>query len=222
MKKWKAVVFDNDGTLLNNVEGDINSVKYTIEKLGYEPLSEELLHTFTGPPVKMRMQEIYDLSEAEAMNAMQVFREHYEKYDLLKSRVYPGIKEILQYLRKREIKIAVATNKRTDMAQKVLAYCGLANEIEVISGSDREGKMTKTQILKSALTAIGVTELSDAVMVGDSSNDAVAAREVGLDFIGLTYGFGFKTEEDVKKFPYVAAASGVAELYELIKRTYDK
>ena len=63
---------------------------------------------------------------------------------------------------------------------------------------------------------LGVTDYSNAVMIGDSSHDAIGAEKIGMDFIGVTYGFDFWAPEDVYKFKAVGAAAMPLDLLNLI------
>ena len=58
---YKAVIFDLDGTLLDTSAGVLKSVDYTIEKMGYQPLAEEVKRTFIGPPIKKSLMKQYGL-----------------------------------------------------------------------------------------------------------------------------------------------------------------
>lgn len=62
MGKYEIAVFDVDGTLLDTTEGVLASVKYTIDKMGFEPLSEDVLKTFIGPPIQDSFAKAYNLS----------------------------------------------------------------------------------------------------------------------------------------------------------------
>ena len=73
-KKWRGILFDLDGTLMNTAEGILASIRYTTQTMGYEPLSDELMRTFIGPPVRSSLQRIYQLDDAEADQANEVFR----------------------------------------------------------------------------------------------------------------------------------------------------
>ena len=61
MKKYEIAVFDVDGTLLDTTEGVLASVRYTIDKMGFAPLSEEQLLTFIGPPIQDSFSSTYHL-----------------------------------------------------------------------------------------------------------------------------------------------------------------
>lgn len=61
----------------------------------------------------------------------------------------------------------------------------------LIHGSDAAGKYSKADVVRNCIHALGVDDPADAVLVGDSDNDAIGAHEIGLGFVGVTYGFGF-------------------------------
>ena len=193
MKQYKAILFDLDGTLLDTSEGVISSVQYTIDTLGYEKLDVGQMRSFIGPPVHRRLREIYGISEEESLRAMNIFRSHYGGDDQL----------------------GVATYKREDMAKRVLEHCGIASCFDSIHGSDAAGKYSKADVVRNCIHALGVDDPADAVLVGDSDNDVIGAHEIGLGFVGVTYGFGFSSKEDVLAFEPDAVAADVAQLKEL-------
>lgn len=195
----KAVLFDLDGTLLDTGKGVVKSVEYTIKKMGFRSLTQEELESFVGPPIKNKLKTEFDLDEATAIEGMNVFRKHYGEEDIYIAEPYDGIEDLLVELRKLNIKTGVATYKREDQATKLLQKFGLADKFDIIHGSDKQGKLTKADIVNNCILDLNVMP-EKTVLVGDSDNDAIGARQAGLKFIGVTYGFGFKTKDDVKRF----------------------
>ena len=59
---------------------------------------------------------------------------------------------------------------------------------------------------------IGVSDHGRCVMVGDSDNDAVGASEIGMPFLGVTYGFGFSDDSDVNEYPNIGSASSPEDI----------
>ena len=60
--------------------------------------------------------------------------------------------------------------------------------------------------------------LNNTVLVGDTDNDALGAKDVGIPFIAVTYGFGFSSEADLFSYPHIGVAKTPAEILEIIKR----
>lgn len=212
---FKLIIFDLDGTLLDTGRGIAKCVASTLGKMGFRVPSEDVCKTFVGPPLKKRFLELYDADEKTADAVMKAFREEYGKGDVYLADRYAGMDECLAALRG-HYTLAVATYKREDHAKQLLEKFDLAQYFDAICGSDAAATMTKIQIVASAAERLGVP-LADCVMVGDSDNDAVAAEQLGMQFIGVTYGYGFKSEADVAKYPHIACVDSPLELKQSIK-----
>lgn len=218
--KYQVVVFDVDGTILDTSEGILNSVRYTIDFFGLEPLSDEKLIRFIGPPIQNSFSVCYGFKGAILQEIANVFRNHYKDIGLLKAVPYKGIYDMFEVLLNKGIETAIATYKRQDYAEKIVQYFGFDKYTRVICGADNENKLKKKDIIEEALKKTNVCDWSKAVMVGDSDNDARGARDIGIDFIGVTYGFGFKTREDVNKFPNQGKACDTIELQKILTGEY--
>ena len=88
MGKYEIAVFDVDGTLLDTTEGVLASVKYTIDKMGFEPLSEDVLKTFIGP-------SLYD-SFTSKCHVDHQFRTHSLKHIILVEIYYRTLQPVLE------------------------------------------------------------------------------------------------------------------------------
>ncbi len=211
MNKYKYVLFDLDGTLMDTSDGILKSIDYTINKCGYHKLSLEIKKNFIGPPIKNSFMKTYDLKEEEANKATTIFREAYKNEFLLFAKVYDGIIQLLQSLRLNNVKIGVATYKRDDYAKKLLEKFEIADKCDFILGSDMNNKLTKTDIVKLCLKNLGCDNLSEAILIGDTYYDAIGAKECGINFIAVTYGFGFK-KTAINSFPAIFIADTVKDI----------
>ena len=211
----KLVIFDLDGTLLDTGRGILKCVASTLGKMGFKVPDEETCRTFVGPPLKKRFLELYDADEKTADAVMRAFREEYGKGDVFLADRYAGMEECLTALHKK-FALAVATYKREDHAIKLLEKFEMAQFFDTICGSDEAATMTKNQIVVEAAERLGIP-LADCVMVGDSDNDAIAAEQLGMLFIGVTYGYGFKSEANVAKYPHIAYVNSPLELKALLE-----
>lgn len=211
---FKLVVFDVDGTLLDTSEGLVASVKYTIQKHNLPELSEEILKNFIGPPIQDSFAKAYGLEGEILQELATTFRNRYKDYDLLKAKPYDGIYEVFDKLSEQGIKLAVATYKRQDYAEMILKHFGFDKYTDILYGADHENKLKKKDIIEKCLTDAGITDPSEAVMIGDSENDVIGAMNIGAAFIGVTYGFGFKNHEEIEKYPVVGIADSAIGLLE--------
>lgn len=212
----KAVIFDLDGTLLDTGKGIVKCVASTLAKMGLDVPDEETSKTFVGPPLKKRFLEIFEADEKTADDFVRLFREEYAKGDIFLADRYPGMGECLTTLHERFL-LAVATNKREDLAIKLLEKFGMTRYFDVICGSDAASTLTKEQIVANATKRLGVKP-ADCLMVGDSLNDAEAAEQLGMPFVGVTYGYGFKGEDDLMSFSHIRCMQKPVEIGSVLKR----
>ncbi len=215
-QQYKCVIFDVDGTLLDTSEGMLSAVRYTIAKFGLAPLDEATIKSFIGPPIQHSFKRVYGFADEVIADMAAVFRNRYKDKDLLLAEAYDGIFDVLDYLRRSGMRIAIATYKREDYATRLLHAFGFDQYTDLIFGSDFEGRLRKRDIIELALKSAGITEHAQALMIGDSDNDAVGAAEIGTDFLGVTYGFGFKTKADVEPFDSIGAAATPREIIKVI------
>lgn len=185
---YDTIIFDLDGTLLDTSEGIFNSVRYVEKELMLNPAEDDKLRFFLGPPPKEMYKKIYGLSETQAIVATKKHREYGNKKAIYESHVYDGIGDVLSGLKANGYKMAVATLKKQEIAEKILEYYKIKDFFEIIVGMDEEETYTKSQIIFEVVNRL---KSHKAVMIGDSEYDSNGAKKAGVDFIGVLYGFGF-------------------------------
>lgn len=202
--KYKYIIFDLDGTLFDTSEGIIKSINYTLDKMGYPQISEEEKYSFIGPPIKTSIQNKFNLSDEDADFATNIFRDRYKNYDLYNAKLYDGIKELLELLKFNNINMAVATYKREDLALSLVEHFELKKYFDIIKGADSSNKMTKTDVIASCLIYENIKR-NQILMIGDSESDYISSQNLSINFLGVTYGFGFKKNniDDYKNIMFV-------------------
>jgi phosphoglycolate phosphatase len=127
------------------------------------------------------------------------------------------MEELFSSLCELSVKPAVATYKREDYALKLLKHFGFGRYTDIMHGADDKNVLKKCDIIEMCINESGVKDRSRIVMVGDTDGDRVGAERAGVDFIGVTYGFGYKTREDVMRGYAVGAAETPIEILDIIK-----
>jgi len=214
MKK-SAVLFDLDGTLLDTTDGVLESAVHTVVSLDRKPLPHETMLHFLGPPIQESFMRHYGMDKAGAQEAANRFRSYYKENALFKAKLYPGIIETLKALSDNGIALGVATYKREDYAIQVLQHFGIAPYCKTMHGADNFNRRTKVDIIELCIRELGVGR-EEIVLVGDTEYDAVGAVNAGVDFIGVTFGFGFKAESDVSRYPNIGCVGSLEQIVELI------
>jgi phosphoglycolate phosphatase len=127
--------------------------------------------------------------EALFAQAWASYQAHYRAINGQFARVYPGAEQGLQALRARGLRLACLTNKPHAFAVDLLNAKGLAGHFEHVFGGDSfERKKPDPLPLRKTCEALG-TQPARTLMVGDSSNDAQAARAAGCPVVLVTYGY---------------------------------
>ena len=198
----KAILFDLDGTLLDTGPGIFSCINYMIDELKLRMLDQEELESFIGPPLKSKLKSTFDLTDEDAEEKTSFFRTTYAGGYIFDANHYEGMFETLRALRSKGYILGVATYKREDMALELLKNKDLFDKFDVIHGSDKEGLLTKADIVSKCIAEMGVKP-DEVIMIGDSENDAIGAMNAGAKFLGVLYGYGFKTKQDVDKFPNI-------------------
>ena len=210
MPKYKAVLFDLDGTINDSGPGIMNSCRYALEKMGCEQLPEETMRRFVGPSLLYSFQTFCGMSEEEAERAIVLYRECYSAGEAYNLTVYDGMTQLLEALGENGILCAVVTSKPQVMAEKILEHFDLRRYFACVAGPDpSDGSNRKSALIERALKELGI-ENRDAVMVGDTRFDIIGAAQAGCDSIGVTYGYG--TEEELKENGATYLADSTAEI----------
>lgn len=197
----KLALWDVDGTLLDTRAGLVAAYRYTLAELKLPEKTDAEICSYIGPTPQTVFQTRFGLDVAQAQIAANVFRERYKTHDLLKATVYDGVYDVMESLRARGVKQAIATNKRQDYATEICEHFGFDKYCFPIVGADNDNKLTKADLIKQCLQTLNVADLSSAVMIGDTDGDKNAAETVGVGFVGVNYGFGFSGVEGYADAP---------------------
>lgn len=214
MKKYDIILFDLDGTLTNSELGITRCVQHALQHFGIEVEDRSSLRHFIGPPLLETFMESYNMSKEQAEEAVAKYRERYTTVGIFENEVYPGIDSLLEELKLQGKIIATASSKPENFVVQILEHFGLDDYFDVIAGAEMSvhGRNGKEAVLRYVLDRLGVEDLSTAVLVGDTKFDVEGAKELGIDCIGVTYGFG--TRAELKGC--VAVADNSAQLKEIL------
>ncbi|WP_242835996.1 GNAT family N-acetyltransferase [Butyrivibrio sp. FCS014] len=201
---YSAILFDLDGTLTDSAPGIIHGFEYAIKQMGKEMPSKEQLRRFVGPPLEDSFGRMLGYSGEDTKRAIAIYRDYYNNMGgVLENSVYPGIEELLLKLKNSGKKLAVATSKHEKPAATVLEHFGLKKYFDVVAASNDTDRRTKADVIRYALDKLSVTDKSEVIMVGDRHHDIGAAKETGLDSIGVLWGYGDRDELENAGATYV-------------------
>lgn len=194
LKKYNYVIFDLDGTLSDSKEGITKSVQYALKKVGIIEENLEDLEHFVGPPMVEQYIKTYGMTKDKAFETLGYYRERYTPIGIYETKAYPGVKEILDALKKKDIKIGMATSKPEGMAIEVAKYLKIEDYFDIICGADLKGpRQSKADVLNKLFENSDFIK-EESVLVGDTHYDIEGANKVGIDSIGVGWGMGTQEE----------------------------
>ena len=190
----KALIFDFDGTICDTGEGIMKSAKYALDAYGIEAPEWEELGYFIGPPLLVTFQERFGKSPQEADEMVRKFRERYRETGLFESRLYDGIKDMLEALKKDGFNVGIASSKPQEFIEKLLSHFGISHLFDSVCGvSFKADCESKQSIISRCIAELGC-EADECLMVGDRKYDVEGAKENQLVSVGVLWGYGSKFE----------------------------
>jgi phosphoglycolate phosphatase len=185
-------MLDLDGTLIDTLGDFVAVLGLTLRDLGLPAVSRDFVaHTIgRGGEHLVRMTLAEAGGESELFDrAWALYQQHYAGVNGEHAAVYPGVVEGLELLRAAGLPLAVLTNKPAAPARELLRRKGLDGYFaHVFGGDDFPRKKPDPLPLLKTCEALG-TAPGRTLMVGDSSNDARAARAAGCPVVLVSYGY---------------------------------
>lgn len=192
MTRVQAAIVDLDGTMVDTLGDFVAALAETMDRLGLLPVDRRFVERSVGKGSEHLIRACLrhvggDISQFDA--AWHHYQTAYRRINGRHAVVYPGVVEGLQALRAAGLPLACLTNKPTEFARDLLREKGLAPYFQVVFGGDAfERKKPDPLPLLKCCEALG-SPPPRTLMIGDSSNDALAARAAGCPVVLATYGY---------------------------------
>ncbi len=191
----RLVMFDLDGTLMDSVPDLAAAVDKMLMLLGREPAGIERVRDWVGNGSRVLVRRALagqldhdGVSDELADEALALFMQAYSGGHELTT-VYPGVRECLDWLREREVKLAIITNKPAQFIEPLLEEKGLAGYFDWLVGGDTlPQQKPDPAALFWVMDKAGVAP-GESLFVGDSRNDVRAAKAATVRCVALTYGY---------------------------------
>jgi phosphoglycolate phosphatase len=219
----KAVTLDLDGTLLDTVSDLTAAVNLLFGKLGRQALDEALVRTFVGKGIANLVKRSLAAGTNGAPDAalfdraLPMYMDCYESVNGERTTIYPGVREGLNALKTAALPLACVTNKSERFTLPLLKRTGLADYFKVVVAGDTLPKRKPDPLpLTHACAQLGVAP-RDMLMIGDSLNDAQAARAAGCPVFCVSY--GYNEGRDVRDLDVDAIVATIFEATRLIVKS---
>lgn len=213
----KAVLFDMDGTLIDSSPGITRSARYALAHYGIEVSDLDSLRKFIGPPLWESFVGFYNFPEAQAKEAVEVYRERYNVTGIFECHLFQGVEECLKILKNEGYLIAVTSSKPEQSCKRILEHFQILELFDEVAGATFDGKIeTKEEVLKELFRRWKHIKPEEMILIGDTVFDVNGAKKVGIDCIGVTFGFGHR--EEMEEAGAVAFCDRMDHLPKIIER----
>lgn len=216
MPKYKAAIFDLDGTLLDTLDDLCDSVNHTMDIFSYPHRTREEVRLFVGNGVDRLIELSVPGGDKDPMidEAIREFRRYYADHSEIKTKPYDGVLDITSRLQKEGIGVAVVSNK---LHQATVTLCRKYFPNIKIACGEREADGIRRKpypdMVYKAISEMGVP-LSECVYIGDSEVDLATAKNVGIDCISVLW--GFRNREALVSSGGIVFVNTAEELYRAI------
>jgi phosphoglycolate phosphatase len=194
-ERIEAIFFDLDGTLVDSVPDLTVAVDAMLQQLGLPPRGEVRVRQWVGNGADNLVRRALaddmagDVPAALVARARPLFDAYYHAHLCVHSRLYPGVSDGLQALAAADWRLACITNKPTEFARPLVEQLGLAVFFEQLLGGEcAPNKKPAPDALLLTAERLGV-DIRRVLMVGDSRNDVLAARNAGCPVVAVPYGY---------------------------------
>ena len=213
----RAAIVDLDGTMVDTLSDFAAALNLMLGDLRLPAIERLTIERLVGKGSEHLVRSVLSHVGGAAQlypAAWDAYQRHYLSVNGTHSEVYPGVMEGLTLLKSRGLRLACLTNKPTSFAVPLLSAKGLDGFFSVVFGGDAfEHKKPNPLPLLKTCEALA-TQPAQTLMIGDSSNDAVAARSAGCPVVLVTYGYNHG--QPVRSVDADGFVDSLAQLRELL------
>lgn len=217
MKKYSCIIFDMDGTLTQTNQLIYDSFNHVAEKYINKRLTPKEIVALFGPPEKEAVENMIGSQHIDP--AMESYYRFYRSEHSRLASVYPGVMEMLAFLRSKGVLIGLFTGKGRRTTDISLQEFGLSEYFDVtITGDDVDQFKPSGNGIRKILERFSL-DPSHVLMVGDAVADFKAARESGVDIASVVWDSYAK--EEVLRLPSEVHFHNVDELSAWLHTIFD-
>lgn len=200
-----VVLFDLDGTLVDSLQDLTDAVNHMLFRFERRALNPSQVQLLVGKGARNLVQRALNTDSPDEINeGLAAFTAFNELHIADNSRLYPGVRELLQQLADGGIRMAIISNKNEALSRLILKTLAIDTYFDLIAGGDSFEEMKPSPLpLIKVITALSCTP-AKAIMIGDSINDILAGNRAGITTIGCAWGYG--DAEELRSAQYQATS----------------
>jgi len=199
-----VLVFDFDGVLVDTGQDIANAINYVLRHFGLAELPPEVIISFIGRGAPLLVQDSLGEAHLDLLDqALPMFLDRYSEFYLVETRLYPGVKDVLEHYHRAGKTLAIATQKAEPITQSILSGLGISSCITMVVGPESitHRKPHPESILK--ILQATHTDPQRLIMVGDMPTDIQTGKAAGSLTCAVTYGLGHRHDLEAANPDYL-------------------
>ncbi len=202
----KNIIFDLDGTLIDSKLDLANALNQTLQNFDIKPLSHNKIYSLVGSGVRRLIEDALKFRDKLKLfdSVFDFFLNYYYDHLLDNTRLYDGIKDVLDALKGKGKRLFVVSNKSEIFSRKILKGLNVEHYFDEIVGGDTfPNKKPHPQQILEILKKYDAKN-SESIVIGDSENDIEAAKAANVTVCWVSYGFRDRSILDIYTVDFVA------------------
>lgn len=212
IKKYKLVIFDWDGTVMDSVTKIVNCIRSSAESLNLVPPSDEAIKNIIGMSLEKAIDVLFPDNVVQHQALISGYKYQYS-VDTTPTPVFANVVSVLNALKEQGIVLAVATGKGRGGLERLLEQSQLRHFFSATRTSDEAQSKPSPDMLYQLLEELGISA-QHAVMIGDTQIDMTMAKAAGMDRIGVT--MGVHNAQQLNKLSPVATVDNYLQLQQVL------
>lgn len=211
-KKYKLVIFDWDGTVMDSISKIVNCIRHSALALNIEPPSDTAIKNIIGMSLELAIEVLFPDDVAQHPALIKGYKQQY-RVDTTPTPVFDNVENVLSTLKAQGVILAIATGKGRAGLERLLDESQLREFFSASRTSCEAQSKPSPDMLYQLLDELGVN-VDDALMIGDTKIDMAMAKAAGMDRIGVT--MGVHNAEQLNEFTPVATVDSYQQLQRIL------
>ncbi|GAA69090.1 HAD-IA family hydrolase [Pseudoalteromonas sp. BSi20429] len=212
IKKYKLVIFDWDGTVMDSVTKIVNCIRSSAESLNLVSPNDLAIKNIIGMSLEKAIDVLFPDNVAQHQALISGYKYQYS-VDTTPTPIFANVVSVLGALKEQGIVLAVATGKGRGGLERLLEQSQLRHFFSATRTSDEAQSKPSPDMLYQLLEELGISA-QDAVMIGDTQIDMTMAKAAGMDRIGVT--MGVHNAQQLNKLSPVATVDNYLQLQQVL------
>ena len=212
LKKYKLVIFDWDGTVMDSISKIVNCIRHSALALNIEPPSDTAIKNIIGMSLELAIEVLFPDEVAHHPALINGYKQQY-RVDTTATPVFDNVENVLSALKAQGVILAIATGKGRDGLMRLLEQTQLGHYFSATRTSDEAHSKPSPDMLEQLLVELAINA-DEALMIGDTKIDMAMAQAANIDRIGVT--MGVHSAAQLSEFSPVATVNNYQQLQRIL------